>query len=249
MTEYRKGQRVKVEFEGVVVDSEDSSLVLDRGMAGVRHHLSLKAGVKVTLLDPPDWPPQVGDIWEAERETLGRKAQGPFFCPDRASLSPCPDGVLRPAAACGSLKLPNGGLNYRHRVIPQLEPFPVTPEPGQLRMDLPFQPERIAGLDDVEDFQPERRGHLEIPQPLSHVVGLADLHPVRLNRLCRPDHVHESGEAIQPYSHGSAPPSSSWRRWSALWTLTRRAPAVSPMELASPSRSQRPCSVSSWLTP
>jgi hypothetical protein len=72
MQEFKEGQRVKVEFEGVILDtySYDGCVkLLDDGAKedGWNHYVYLNSpAVKVTLADPKDWPPQVGDIWEAE---------------------------------------------------------------------------------------------------------------------------------------------------------------------------------------
>lgn len=76
MAQFKEGQRVRVELEGEIVvvhpradheSSRDSYVIRP-----VRH---LPAGgtfwtyaEHLTLLDPPDWPPQVGDIWEADGE-------------------------------------------------------------------------------------------------------------------------------------------------------------------------------------
>ena len=77
MTEYKVGQRVKVEFEGTIqeLESKDSCLrvVTDRGYnhyvyVAERNGDQTDTGAKVTLADPKDWPPRVGDIWEAEGE-------------------------------------------------------------------------------------------------------------------------------------------------------------------------------------
>ncbi len=66
MEEFSKGQRVRIEIEGTVsltVDNTWLQVHPDGYGPGTDLSLSLK-GIKVTLLDPPNWPPQVGDIWE-----------------------------------------------------------------------------------------------------------------------------------------------------------------------------------------
>jgi hypothetical protein len=73
MTEYKKGQRVRVEYEGtietVLKGSDGPQTALYVHVYGAHKDKSnyvYPKHAKVTLLDPPDWPPQVGDIWEAE---------------------------------------------------------------------------------------------------------------------------------------------------------------------------------------
>lgn len=61
MPEFKEGQRVKVEYEGAVVSFGGRSLQIST--CGDRRYFNLDM-VKVTVLDPPDWPPQVGDIWQ-----------------------------------------------------------------------------------------------------------------------------------------------------------------------------------------
>lgn len=63
MTEYKKGQRVKVEFEAEVsslVGGSDACVLVN----GDWHHWLYPTGLKVTVLDPTGWPPQVGDVWK-----------------------------------------------------------------------------------------------------------------------------------------------------------------------------------------
>ena len=65
MTELTKGQRVHVEFDGVIT-SRDGIFVYD-----VRSHDGADMAINsayITPLDPGNWPPQVGDIWEADGE-------------------------------------------------------------------------------------------------------------------------------------------------------------------------------------
>lgn len=66
MTEYREGQRVRVEYEGEITSVSPDGANLQLRVDDVyRRYLDLtKAGVKVTVLDPEDWPPQPGDLWE-----------------------------------------------------------------------------------------------------------------------------------------------------------------------------------------
>lgn len=76
---YKKGQRVKVELEGEIrnPDSYNGCAWIVAGDGEYSHYVYLDsstAGVKVTLADPEDWPPQVGDIWEADgKEWFVRK--------------------------------------------------------------------------------------------------------------------------------------------------------------------------------
>lgn len=69
MNEFKEGQRVKVEYEGTVAPcggGMDAVIKSKDAPYDDRLYLLDLAGIKVTLLDPPDWPPRVGDIWEAE---------------------------------------------------------------------------------------------------------------------------------------------------------------------------------------
>lgn len=78
MQEFKKGQRVKVEYEGVVdwFDGEALQLSRDDSRKVSRLVRVDTFNTKVTLLDPADWPPQVGDIWEAEgKEYYGRECR------------------------------------------------------------------------------------------------------------------------------------------------------------------------------
>jgi hypothetical protein len=61
MSEFKAGQRVKVEYEATIQSAGSHSLYVcrdDRASYWID-----PAKFKVTVLDPPDWPPQVGDIW------------------------------------------------------------------------------------------------------------------------------------------------------------------------------------------
>ena len=65
---FTEGQRVKVEYEAIVVSVGAESLHirrLDKGCMwiGLDKH-------QVTPLDPADWPPQMGDIWEIPKGAL-----------------------------------------------------------------------------------------------------------------------------------------------------------------------------------
>jgi hypothetical protein len=66
MSTFKKGQRVHVEFDGVIsqVIGETAWVLPGGNSPGLRAR-----GIQVsaiTLADPADWPPQVGDIWEAD---------------------------------------------------------------------------------------------------------------------------------------------------------------------------------------
>jgi hypothetical protein len=89
MTEYKAGRRVKVEFEGTVTAAGDDYLrVRQEGRPFSATGVTIAVEhATITLADPPDWPPQVGDIWEAEgqeyyvRQSVrkgGRVAVEPF---------------------------------------------------------------------------------------------------------------------------------------------------------------------------
>ena len=62
MTEYKKGQRVKVEFEGVV-----NYTFRDSFRPHALDYVDPDGGFTITLLDPQDWPPQMGDIYPGEK--------------------------------------------------------------------------------------------------------------------------------------------------------------------------------------
>ena len=67
MTEYKRGQRVRVEVEGVIDWTLSDGRIRLRQPSGFADYVRVTApDAKVTVLDPPDWPPQVGDIWEAD---------------------------------------------------------------------------------------------------------------------------------------------------------------------------------------
>lgn len=60
--EFKTGQRVKVEYEGTVQGAGTTRISVLPDGGGYRM-IDLTKN-KVTLLDPPDWPPEAGDIWE-----------------------------------------------------------------------------------------------------------------------------------------------------------------------------------------
>ena len=66
MTEFRKGQRVRVELEGeIAAIHEGSGNILLAGQPAIWLNPGslLNPKVTVTLLEPEGWPPQRGDIW------------------------------------------------------------------------------------------------------------------------------------------------------------------------------------------
>lgn len=67
MSEYRKGQRVHIELEGEIAAMEKAYSLLEiRSDDGGEYCITTNSAFKVTLADPKDWPPQVGDIWLAD---------------------------------------------------------------------------------------------------------------------------------------------------------------------------------------
>jgi len=74
MTEFKKGQRVHVEYVGVIQDTHPELLWVHPDDPDVgAFSVPVKA---VTLADPKDWPPQVGDIWEGRgMEWFARKGE------------------------------------------------------------------------------------------------------------------------------------------------------------------------------
>jgi len=75
MTEFKEGQRVKVEYEGVIVAVHHEPELVYIIQRGGRNAWIYPKFSTITPLDPPDWPPQAGDIWEADGgEFLARKS-------------------------------------------------------------------------------------------------------------------------------------------------------------------------------
>ena len=83
MTEYKKGQRVKVEIEGEIEWALSDGRIR---MPGCLDYIrTCDPAVKVTPADPKDWPPEPGDIWEADgEEYFARKSNlgGPVLAAD-----------------------------------------------------------------------------------------------------------------------------------------------------------------------
>ena len=72
MTEFTKGQHVKVkmEFEGTLVDPAGPKawwVVTPNPDTGVPSQ-RLMFECEMEVLEPAGWPPQLGDVWEAEGE-------------------------------------------------------------------------------------------------------------------------------------------------------------------------------------
>jgi hypothetical protein len=74
--QFTKGQRVKVEYEGTVSDSNGRwvFVVPDGGNPG---HLACSTPESaITALGPSGWPPQTGDIWKTtEGEWFARESE------------------------------------------------------------------------------------------------------------------------------------------------------------------------------
>jgi hypothetical protein len=64
MTGFKKGQRVKVEFEAVVVERNKAFTRVIPDDSPGRNGVTVPTNSLVPL-SPPGWPPQVGDIWAA----------------------------------------------------------------------------------------------------------------------------------------------------------------------------------------
>ncbi len=62
MPVFRSGQRVHVEYDGVVSIHGDAPWVIP---SDYRHVAFQAPPGSVTIADPVDWPPHVGDIWSA----------------------------------------------------------------------------------------------------------------------------------------------------------------------------------------
>ena len=71
MSEFKVGQRVRVEYlyEGEILSAGETTLSLrvDGLSKGYARMVNIAApGIIVTVLDPAGWPPQIGDLWEAD---------------------------------------------------------------------------------------------------------------------------------------------------------------------------------------
>ena len=89
MTEYKKGQRVKVEFEGVVKVADSDGMLEILTDDGYFYYIAARRepGVKITPADPKGWPPRVGDIWETGgTEYFARHSA------DKMGITMVPDG-------------------------------------------------------------------------------------------------------------------------------------------------------------
>ena len=67
---YKVGDKITVTFTGTIYETDSHDMcakVADDGEFSYNHYVYLESpGVEVTRADPANWPPQVGDIWEAE---------------------------------------------------------------------------------------------------------------------------------------------------------------------------------------
>lgn len=76
MTKFTKGQRVKVEYEAKVWLSDLDGVLELRTDDDMFYYINWRTepSVTITPLGLADWPPQVGDIWEAGgKEWFARK--------------------------------------------------------------------------------------------------------------------------------------------------------------------------------
>jgi hypothetical protein len=86
MTEYKKGQKIRVSFETTVDRAE--SRPTPPGGHGFNFYTPGGTYIFVSpdqesfdkytieILDPENWPPQIGDVWEAEGADYYAKAYG-----------------------------------------------------------------------------------------------------------------------------------------------------------------------------
>lgn len=63
---YKPGQRVHVEYDGVIDNDPAGGRVVVRDSIGDRHFYIPDDVVTITPAEPANWPPQVGDVWEAD---------------------------------------------------------------------------------------------------------------------------------------------------------------------------------------
>lgn len=70
MSKFRKGQRVHVEFDGVVCGvDEDGWLAVENGLY-IHQIWHDDTGRVVSVADPEFWPPTLGEVWAAENGDL-----------------------------------------------------------------------------------------------------------------------------------------------------------------------------------
>jgi hypothetical protein len=64
MTEYKAGQRVKVEFEAKIESVDDRTIQVSTD-DNYFYYFSprIEPAIRITPVAPASWPPQVGDIW------------------------------------------------------------------------------------------------------------------------------------------------------------------------------------------
>lgn len=93
MTDFKKGDRVRVEFEGEVnIPRNTTGRITIATTSGWLVHLPLESesAIKITLVDPQNWPPQPGDIWEGDgKEWFARtpRIETMFLVPDDQSTA------------------------------------------------------------------------------------------------------------------------------------------------------------------
>src|SRR5271170_3642527 len=69
MAEFSIGQKVQVEYTGILTKKFDASFgITDQD--GRSHTYKRNGSVKITVADPESWPPLVGDVWELNGETF-----------------------------------------------------------------------------------------------------------------------------------------------------------------------------------
>jgi hypothetical protein len=83
MTEFKRGQRIRVVMESTVERVySDGRITFYAPASGFREYVTVDTvddtlGVLVEVMDPPNWPPQVGDVWEADgKDFYVRQYQG-----------------------------------------------------------------------------------------------------------------------------------------------------------------------------
>lgn len=64
MDKFEVGTRVRVNtFEGVVTDQSSGEMLYVQDSRDIVHRVHLKGDVVVLSLDPPGFPPRLGDVW------------------------------------------------------------------------------------------------------------------------------------------------------------------------------------------
>jgi len=107
---YKVGDKITVTFTGKICEMGSHDMcakVTDDGECSFNHYVYLDSpAVEVTRADPANWPPQVGDIWEAEGQEYYVRSSRRYH-----------DGVF-----IGSYAAENDYMNYQLDKFKELNP-------------------------------------------------------------------------------------------------------------------------------